>query len=47
MIQVMPTAAGELTGLVRHVGTGEKRQFAGLEGLSEAIRGMVQGAGAT
>jgi len=44
VIQVAPTAAGDLAGLVRHVRTGERRQFEGLDGLREAIRGMVQSA---
>ena len=42
VIQVTPTAAGELSGLVRHVRTGEKRQFAELGELGAAIRDMVR-----
>ena len=47
VIQVTATVAGDLAGLVRHVRTGEKRQFEGLEGLSDAIRGMVRGMAAS
>ena len=42
VIQVTPTGAGGLAGLVRHVRTGEKRQFAELEELGRAIRAMVR-----
>jgi hypothetical protein len=42
VIQVTPTVAGDLSGLVRHVRTGEKRQFAELGELGAAIRAMVR-----
>jgi len=42
VVQVTLSVAGDLAGLVRHVRTGEKRQFAELDELSAAIRDMVR-----
>ena len=42
VIQVTPTLGGDLAGLVRHVRTGERRQFEGLDGLAEAIRTLAR-----
>lgn len=41
VVQVTTNARGELTGLVRHVATGEKRRFERLEDLGTAVRSMV------
>lgn len=43
VVQVAANGSGELAGLIRHVRTGEKRRFEGLDGLNTAIRGMVDG----
>jgi hypothetical protein len=40
VIQVAPSAAGELAGVIHYVRTREKRRFHGLNELSAAIRGM-------
>lgn len=42
VVQVTSSGDGDLAGLVRHVRTGEKRQFAELDELSAAIREMVR-----
>jgi len=44
VIQVTPTAAGDLAGLVRHVRTWERRQFEGLDGLGQALRSLADAA---
>ena len=40
VIQVVPSATGELTGVIHEVRTREKRRFEGMEELSAAIRAM-------
>ena len=40
VIHVVPSATGDLTGVIHYVRTREKRRFEGLEELSAAIRGM-------
>lgn len=42
IIHVTPDDAGELSGLIQHVTTGEKRRFRGLPALDAAIREMVR-----
>jgi len=43
VIQVAADEAGDLTGLIQHVRTGEKRRFQGSENLCAAIHDMVRG----
>ena len=40
MIQVVPSASGDLTGVVQNVRTREKRRFEDLEDLGAALRAM-------
>ena len=43
VIQVAASEAGDLTGLIQHVRTGQKRRFEGADGLCAAIRDMARG----